>query len=586
MTPPTVPLILSQEPVRGQLGPVKATSPSRAVVYATAAGELAWFDGRPLSWSQQFFSKYRTRYEVDVSDHRRTVVLRSTPLPSRDQVHRFEATVDVGFRVTDPTEVVRRNIQDALVVVYGFLADYLRPLARGFAIDQADAAEAHLNGKLAHEQVLPEGITLYRCSVKLDPDAAAAAFIAARTKAVRDRALGTAAHERAVAETRSREMIKDLEQQAELNRQRERERALAGTGVDIDGLIKRHLVMHPEDTGPAIEMLSKWAEAVAGRQEVFDQRSVDVFQFMVAKDLIQPADVELIRRQALARVHSPALAPGAASALPVVWGGGAALPSGQPAPDPLTAPAQVQPTVLAGRPVTVANPPTPVDRPAAGSPVLPCYLVLDESAAMAGCLPALGNALRTLQTALVMNQGAQYGLRLSVLGMAEETRVGLAMCQVEWTTGMPAPEARGGASYASAFEKLLEVVPADVRRLKAEHPTVLRPVAFLLLAGTVDDGARWRQALRRLIDPAVNGFVPTLVAVGVGRAAEPDIAEIARQPQFGLVAEDRADLPGAVERFAELLQRTVVRLGDDLAAGRPGLELAKLPGLRPAVRPS
>ena len=79
----TLPLILNQEPVtRGMLTRMKVSTPSIAVVYADAFGHVASFDGRPLNWAQQVVTKYRTRFEVDLSDHRRRAQLDSTPLPS------------------------------------------------------------------------------------------------------------------------------------------------------------------------------------------------------------------------------------------------------------------------------------------------------------------------------------------------------------------------------------------------------------------------------------------------------------------------------------------------------------------------
>ena len=115
-------LILSETPVqRGLLGPAKTTRPNVAVVYSTGAGQVVYFGGRPLTRSEQLFSQYRFRFDVDMSDHRRRVELRSTPLPSRGDHYFFIATVDVAFRVHDPEEIVRRDIRDPLPIVYGYL---------------------------------------------------------------------------------------------------------------------------------------------------------------------------------------------------------------------------------------------------------------------------------------------------------------------------------------------------------------------------------------------------------------------------------------------------------------------------------
>ncbi|MFJ8432581.1 hypothetical protein ACIQ9P_14920 [Kitasatospora sp. NPDC094019] len=605
MTPPTLPLILSEEPVpRGQLAPVKPSRPSTAAVYATVGGELACFDGRPLSWTRQVFSRYRTRYEVDLGDHRRTARLESWPLPSSDQVHRFEATVDVGFRVHDPVEVVRRNVKDALIVVYGHIAAVLRTQARGFAIDEAARAEAYMNHECAAGMVLAEGITVYRCVVELHPDSAARGYVESLVAAGRQLRLGTAAHTAAVAEARSRKVLEDLEQEARLRREKAeqearlelekaRSAALGTTTFDFEGLIRRHLLMHPESTAEAIEMRGRWELALAGRQEQFDERSVEVFKFMVANDLIQPADVEVIRQQALHRVQGASL-PGGGSALPpVYWGGRAATPPGlQPAPPPQPQPSQPQPsqpqpsdgasgpgTPLQGTVVTGGGG-GPV--PAGGNDggILPVYLLVDESAAVAGCVTALNNALRALHAALLTADGTTRGLRLSVLGSAGDTVVHLAATEVEWTTRMPELAVRAGARHDLAFDRLREVIPADVATLKSEHAVVRRPVVFALFGGPCDPGAPRAEALRRLTDPAANPLHPTIVAVGIGRADEAEITAAATRPELGFVADPGLDPTSAAERFASLLQDTVLHLGRGLAAGRLDLLVECPPGLR------
>ena len=96
-----VPLIVGEEPVTWRTWS-KISKPS-AVVYADAVGQLIC-PREPLNRSQR--RKLRTRYEVDLSDHRRTAQLDNSPLPSRGDAHFFRSVVDVGFHVTDPEAVV------------------------------------------------------------------------------------------------------------------------------------------------------------------------------------------------------------------------------------------------------------------------------------------------------------------------------------------------------------------------------------------------------------------------------------------------------------------------------------------------
>ncbi|MER7766392.1 hypothetical protein [Kitasatospora sp. NPDC096140] len=572
---PTLPLIISEEPVpRGLSGPVKALKPSAAAVYASYDGELAWFQGKPLSWSQQFLGKYRTRYEVDLSDHRRTAHLKSWPLPSQDQAHCFDAVVDVGFRVHDPVEVVRRNVTDALIVVYGHIAAVLRGIARGFPIHQAALAEHRMNQDCDHEMVLPEGITIYRCVVDLRPDEAAREYITSLTRADRELRLAESAQVRAEAEARGEQVVdrikldgriarEKLEQTAKLELQTERRRLLGEGDLDIGGLIRLFVLEHPDRIAEAVEMRSRWETALVGRQEQFDERSVEVFKFMVANDLIQPADVEVIRQQALNRVQGSTLAGGAAAALrPVRWGG----PAGPAGPS--------APSALVGTVVADAQ----GSGPASG--VLPVYLLIDESAAVAGCLDGLNNALRGLHSALLTPPETATGLRIAVLGAAGQTTAHLPMSAVEWTTVMPELTVRAGARHDLAFERLGKQLPEDLARLKAEHPVVHRPVLFVLFGGACEEGVRWREAVRALTDPATNPRHPTVISVGIGRADEAEIRAIARYPELAFLAEPGLDLATAAERFASLLRDSVLYLSRGLAGGRLDLFIECPPGLR------
>ncbi|SOB83757.1 hypothetical protein [Streptomyces sp. 1331.2] len=587
---PTLPLIISEEPVpRGLSGPVKALKPSAAAVYASYDGELAWFQGKPLSWSQQFLGRYRTRYEVDLSDHRRTAHLKSWPLPSQDQAHCFDAIVDVGFRVHDPVEVVRRNVTDALIVVYGHIAAVLRGIARGYPIDQAALAEHRMNQDCAREMVLSEGITIYRCVVDLRPDDAARTYISSLTRADRELRLAESAQLRAEAEARGEQVVDRIrldgrlaretqEQRVKLELQAERRRLLGEGDLDIGGLIRLFVLEHPDRVAEAIEMRSRWETSLVGRQEQFDERSVEVFKFMVANDLIQPADVEVIRQQALHRVHGATLAGGAVTALPPVrWGGpagsaGSGGPGGPGAPDGFAGPSG--PSALVGTVVADAQ------GSGTANGVLPVYLLIDESAAVAGCLDGLNNALRGLHSALLTPPETAAGLRISVLGAAGDTTAHLPMSAVEWTTVMPELRVRAGARHDLAFERLRRLVPEDLARLKAEHRVVHRPVLFVLFGGVCEEGVRWRETVRALTDPVANPGHPTVISVGIGRADEAEIRAIARYPELAFVAEPGLDLATAAERFASLLRDSVLYLSRGLAGGRPDLFIECPPGLR------
>ncbi|MCC3777025.1 hypothetical protein K6I33_001526, partial [Streptomyces sp. UNOB3_S3] len=310
----SLPLIIRQEAVHPHMGRGKPERPGVAFLYATPKGDIVRVS-KQLSWRQR--SKYVRRYEVDMGDHHRTAKLHSTPLPSADQAHCFEATIDMSFRVTEPEEIVRRNIQDGLPLVYRHLAALFRPVARRFAIEDAAGLETHLNQQCRSAMKLDEGVTIFRCVVSIAPDAAASAHIRERTKLQRELELGQQRFDMEQAAQQHRLRLDAEGQRARLAREATEQSALAGTPMDIQGLLTRHLQTHPGDTAYVMDMLLKVKEAEGRQRQLDDERSVDLFRFMTDRGIIQPADVEMLRGQALGRIgltgptaqQSPALPP-------------------------------------------------------------------------------------------------------------------------------------------------------------------------------------------------------------------------------------------------------------------------------------
>ncbi|MEU8086776.1 CHAT domain-containing protein [Micromonospora sp. NPDC049101] len=165
---PAIPLILSVEPVRLFMPP-PSHGPSAAIVYSTRQGDLEVADGgRPMAWRHPgLVARYATRYEVDTRAHSVVVDLR---LPSEGGAYHFEASIAVGFRVTDPARIVRRAITDAAVLVREFLLDTCRPITSRYGVDDVVRAEAAIRRRLGHDPSALDGITLDLRSVRLSLD--------------------------------------------------------------------------------------------------------------------------------------------------------------------------------------------------------------------------------------------------------------------------------------------------------------------------------------------------------------------------------------------------------------------------------
>jgi uncharacterized protein YegL len=572
----TIPLILNTQAIpRSRLGTIANLPPSVAVVYPVDGVGWELEGGKPRTATQRFFGKHRPCYAVDMSDHRRTANLSKTRLTCSDLAHSFEARVDVGFRVHDPVQVVSRNVTDALVVVYGYLTDQLRAHAAQFAIDESLAAQTRINQAFAREMVLPEGITIYLCTVQLEPDAAAREFIAGITRAKRDSAMGVYAHKKAVGVARHEEVIKDIAYEAQAERDAKSRAAMSGLQLDFRSLVLEHLVKHPLDTEKAMGLLLQLEESKQRRTEDQEQRHIDMVRFLIDKGVVRDVDMPGIRQGVLgASGGTGALSlPGAAT--------GAAGQQELPSPAPSAVRTDTPPRPADSVPWGGSTPHRPGEPAGARAAVLvPVYVVLDASPATAACTTELSNSLRSLNTVLANSPEVGPAVRLSVLSFSDSADVLLPITEVSWQTSVPDVRAGAGCRYEPVFQRLSELVPLETERLKQQAPRVLRPVVFFLGAGVPEDGAQWpavHDALMR------HQFHPQLVACGIGGVDRHTVERLASRPELAVVAAPGLDLASSVLQFSLLVQNTVLHLGRSALGGSSELLLHCPQGLVPAI---
>ncbi|TDC62423.1 hypothetical protein, partial [Streptomyces hainanensis] len=310
----TVPLILNERPLpRSEVGALRLP-PSFAVVYP-ADGGFEVETARPRTWSERLLGAGRNRlcHVVDLGDHWRTAELTRTPLPCRDQAHRFEARLDVGFRVHDPVLVVRHNVANALDPVYRRLTKDLRDQAAQFQINEAQRAQAHINAALAREITLPEGITVFHCVVQLEPDAAAREFIKGLKQAERARVMGGHGHTKDVGQAHHQVAIDDIHHAARQRRERERREAqehlLDSLPAQIRGPVEVHLAKHPDDTARVLDMLLVLERTRAARQDSREDQEREMLRFLVERGVVRDVDLPGLRAEALGQQATSALGP-------------------------------------------------------------------------------------------------------------------------------------------------------------------------------------------------------------------------------------------------------------------------------------
>ena len=525
----------------GSAAATRLPHPTRPPLYVTADRKVAVVDdGRPLSRWEQVATSYRFRYDVDMSDHRRTVELRGTPFSARGNRWHFEATVEVGFRVHDPAEIVKRNVKDALPIVYGYLRQRLAEITPTYDIQEAAEAEDNIIREFSGGRRLPEGITIFHVAPRLRPEAKAIGHVAERTE-MRDRYdTNENQHELNKQEAVHQGELAQLTQEARLAAEGRELAAIGSAGMSAKHIVLMHLARHPQDTERALGLLMAHEQAVSQRLDADNQHSMEFFQFLVDKKIVRPDQVELMVPGLVSRIGGAATSTPVA-ARPAIWSQHPALSDQAAQPGDLGAGGPPPATLMK------QDPQSRVWRPVDG--VQPIYVLVDESTEMGPYVSDLSDGAYGLYQQLLEAKDASSAVLLSMLGFADQVATRLPLKAVNQGGQPPWFTARGPVSYASVFEALLDRIGPDVEALKAQGYTVLRPVVHLLAGSDPGNGAEWAVPYRRLIDSSTHRYAPNIVACGFGTAPARLIAEIATRPQSGHLAPPHLDPHQAIECY-------------------------------------
>jgi uncharacterized protein YegL len=580
----TVPVILSTDPVTRE-NRNKSSRPHIAVVYADADGNLERRDSPPSWWSAG--RRYQTRYEVDLTVHRRKARMDNTRLPSKSGLYYFDAEVDITFQVTDPLQIVKDNVSDVLPIVYGHLVQTFWPVTRAFEINDYREAEDELNRLFPQPIALPEGITIIKCFARLFPDAKAQQHLLDIDAAQKSIAVGKAQHEADKAAARHQNELAAINQDARLDAESREHAAMADRPVDVRTLIQAHLAKHPEETAFALEMLSRHEAAIAEKQDINDKRSMDLIRYMIEQGLLQPVDVQMLRNQALGRMQeitSPAPRPAAPAGRPNELLAGKPTPAeGDSWNEPL--PGGSPPIVsLKPEPQTAAG----ADASAGAKPAktVPVYLIVDESPADPGYFDALNDSIRTLPAELAADAKVIDAIRLAVVGYGDEVDVRMPLNAVAADSYVPDLRPRPGSRLGLVFDYLRERIDEDVARNKSRGLLVGRPVIYLLCASTPADNPAWQEAYQRLTDRDQFRAAPNIVACGVGEADPAVIKTITSHPHSrGWLADSDMPLGEAAARYAAFIRRGITALARAHVTGKADAVWEDPDGFRPADGP-
>ncbi|MET9699645.1 hypothetical protein ABZY31_22360 [Streptomyces sp. NPDC006529] len=276
-TPLVDPVITVRQLGRYGLARTVPTRIDHALVCSTARGTYDAY--LPPDRPRRIRRRYTAVYEVDMGVHPVEALI---PLPSSDDAHEFDATVQLDWRVTDPVLYVRSGHRHVPRLLLGTLERAARPVARRFPIAESAEAEAEVLSALGHARLgADEGLGV-RWTVRIRRDA--------------DN-IAQARHLQGIEHATAADV---LTQQGQLEVQEyEAKRIafyreyLARGGVDAWAL---HLARHPDDAKEAMTHLTQ-----DHRDEINAQ--LQLVKAVLDKGGAEPFELEAIRRLSITAAH-------------------------------------------------------------------------------------------------------------------------------------------------------------------------------------------------------------------------------------------------------------------------------------------
>lgn len=275
-------LIVSDEPVhRVQFGGRPGVNPGVAVLCSTADGQLEQVGKLGI------IARYHRRYEVDITDHHDTV---DSPLPTRDDVYHFQCSIVIGWRVSNPIEVVQRGVDDGRDLCHSRLLDRIREISREFEIQDCAKAEREINRAVGVPFPLPEGITIYHFSARLTLDADARAYLQAKIAADREADLDKLRRHDDIERAHHGETLEGIHVSAEVQRDQERMNAVRLALKGDNDLLLYYLAQHRGGAAAIINM-------IRADQASTERERLTLLKYLIDHNLIQDVDLDELRSE-------------------------------------------------------------------------------------------------------------------------------------------------------------------------------------------------------------------------------------------------------------------------------------------------
>lgn len=305
--------------------------------------------GRSLFPMEKSVQQFKVRFDVSTADHEFHDVDVSTWLTSNSDALRFTGSISFGFRVTDPKEVVARNIVNGYDRVLSRLRVQLVDISRQYHISQYNEVQRHMNGTFGNGVALDGGISVYHFSAHI-----------VRNSEALDAGLRAVIAVDEINVVQANNMLASAQQDAEAALERQKmdalQQAISGNYSPL------HLVL-ARNPGQVLEIMNMMANS----RQASAQQQLEVLKHLTDNNLIMDVDVAEIRDQIIRGVMDATRegSTGLHNMLtgPAMTPAGHAITSASAPPAPAQAPAAPAAPVQA----TVVEPePSGAPRPASG----------------------------------------------------------------------------------------------------------------------------------------------------------------------------------------------------------------------------
>jgi uncharacterized protein YegL len=177
-------------------------------------------------------------------------------------------------------------------------------------------------------------------------------------------------------------------------------------------------------------------------------------------------------------------------------------------------------------------------------------------------IDTLNQALPKLYEEISVNPRVADKAHFGIISFSTSAEVILQLSNLSDVEEVPELSAAGVTNYTAAFDLLRDTIEQDVKRLKGEQQSVLRPVVFFLSDGMPTDGngyhsSSWMDAYDALVAEDFKAH-PHIIAFGIGECDADTIRRIGTFRAF-IQADDSVSPADALREFATSLSKSIVR---------------------------